>query len=92
MRYALAILVVAITSAAAVYIHQRRVPYETTHLQVVTNNNSRTNGPKATLPDLFEGAVTYRPSWEGPVAVLLSVAGVAVGLGIIGARRRTAAT
>jgi hypothetical protein len=81
----MAILVAAITSATAVYIHQRRVPYGTTHLQVLTNNDSRTNGPEATLPDLFEGAVTHRPSWEDPVAVLLSVGGFVVGFGIIGA-------
>jgi hypothetical protein len=68
VRLALAISVIAVAWAAAIYIHQRRT-LSTPHPV------SGTYGTPL--------GVRQHPSWEDPVAVLVAIGGVAVAVAII---------
>jgi hypothetical protein len=71
VRLAVAIAVVAVTWAGAVYVHQR-------HTTLVVD-------PPGCSPYFDKNcsvAVRQHPSWEDPVAVLLALGGVAVAVGV----------
>ena len=73
MRLALAIGVISVTLAAAVYVHER----------LVTPFSCGTPTFGLTCPANDEVAgIPYRPSWKNPVAVLLAIGGIAVAVGI----------
>jgi hypothetical protein len=92
VRWAVAIGVIAITVAAAVYVHQRQVP---TFQQVAeacrdSAGNIAEQNPAACfgldetlVPAHRETTGARHPTWEDPVAVLLAIGGVAVAVGII---------
>src|SRR5581483_10984378 len=99
MRFAVALLVIAMTASAALYVHQRDV------MTIVNGgtNTTTTGSPYAKSGHgsaydqgsqygrgFFVEMVTSRshPSWEDPVAVLLGVGGVALAVGIVAVRRR----
>lgn len=82
MKLVAALIVIVATLSTAVYVHQRRVPVYT-HLKYF----SATPDPTVGLPNLAI-PVTRRPAWEDPVAVLLTVGGIAVASGILTVRRR----
>jgi len=78
VRLALALVVVAVAWAAAVWVHQRRVDVPI--------------APPwgAACPDGGCSVRSTHPSWEDPVAVLLAVGGVAVAVAIVATGRRRA--
>lgn len=78
MRLALALGLVAVTLAAAVYIHQR-------DSSTFTGTSGTTNNPFATN---YDGAGHQRGRWEDPVAVLVAIGGVAVAFLIVGSAAR----
>jgi hypothetical protein len=86
MRYAIAIGIVAVTLAAAVYVHERHV---------TTASRGTTDNPFAPAPSgsaYFGDAVNVRrvhPSWEDPVAVLLILGGLAVSVGVVATGRQS---
>jgi hypothetical protein len=89
VRLAAAIAVIAVTLSAALYVHLRRVTPDD-HL---TFFNARTAQPSLELRDLSNPVPLAKkhPSWEDPVAILLSVGGIATAAGILTVRRRPAA-
>ena len=66
MRIAVAIGVVAVALAAAVWLHQQRPGKETGYC-----------GPGATYSECFK-----KRSWEDPAAALIAIGGIAVAVGI----------
>jgi hypothetical protein len=91
MRVAAVIGVIAVTLSAALYVHLRRV-VPNDHM---TFFNARTTPPQPSLQlrNLSVGIPRKKvhPSWEDPVAILLSAGGVVAGAGILTVRRRPAA-
>jgi hypothetical protein len=90
VRLAAAIGVIAVTLSAALYVHLRRVAPD----DHMTFFNARTAHaePSLELRNLFVGIPTKKvqPSWEDPVAILLSAGGVVAAAGILTVRRRPA--
>jgi hypothetical protein len=103
VRLAAAIGVIAVTLAAAVYVHQRREAIIVTQQVPVPLPAKCTAGyqsPADVGACLFLGTVpktktervsvgTRHPSWEDPLSVLLSIGGIAVAAGVITYRRPT---
>ena len=85
MRLAAALGVIAVTLAAAVYVHQRHVPhFVAAHCeggagQGVTEWGAPASDNCAHRGGIWTLAYTLRlhPSWEDPVAVLLVIGGIA---------------
>jgi hypothetical protein len=88
VRLAVAIAAIAVTLSAALYVHLRRVTPDD-HLTFL---QGRTAQPSLELRDLSNPAPLAKkhPSWEDPVAILLSVGGIATAAGILTVRRRPA--
>jgi hypothetical protein len=90
VRWALAIGVIAVTLAAAVFVHQRHTTTTTaangtcTTSQGIAIPGTATNCSGTWQPYTYE----THPSWEDPVAVLLAIGGVAVAVGIVLAGRQ----
>ncbi len=86
MRLALAIGVIAITLAAAVYVHQRHVTG--VYTACIPNHPSST-----VYRCHYTTGITAKvhPSWEDPVAVLLALGGIAVAAGALKPEGRTRA-
>jgi hypothetical protein len=78
MRYAIAIGVIAIALAGAVYVHQRHI----TRTIVVATSSSGL--PYAQTGYSEEG---FHPAWEDPVAVLIALGGLAVAVGVVATGR-----
>ncbi len=89
MRLAAAIGVIAITVAAAVYVHQRH-HYVTVILRA-SSGNCDGYFQDASCKQALTETQTVRSSWQDPTAVLLSLGGIAVVVGILTARRRNIA-
>jgi hypothetical protein len=91
MRLAAAIGVIAITLSAAVFVHQRHVTGVGCTMPVPVG--ARCIDPAKGVPGaavLFRGYLVRKqehPSWEDPIAVLLSLGGIAVGAGILATGR-----
>ena len=84
MRFAVAIAVIAVTLAAAVYIHQRHTWASAgTSVQTFKSGDGYVTGTDTLT------RVSQHPSWEDPVAVLLAIGGVAVAVGIVATGTRT---
>lgn len=79
MRLAAAIGVIAVTLAAAVYVHQQH-----SSLTGQSCSSSYFGPPKCVSYQ------TSHPSWEDPVAVLLVIGGIAAAAGFLTARRKVA--
>jgi hypothetical protein len=88
VRLAVAIAAIAVTLSAALYVHLRRVTPDD-HLTFL---QGRTAQPSLELRDLSNPVPLAKkhPSWEDPVAILLSVGGIATAAGILTVRRRPA--
>jgi hypothetical protein len=89
VKVAAAIVVIAVTLSAALYVHLRRIA-PNDHM---TFFNARTAPePKIELRNLGVGIPTKKvhPSWEDPVAILLSAGGIVTATGILTVRRRPA--
>jgi hypothetical protein len=78
-RYVLAIGVIALTLAAALFVHQR-------HINIYTTSCSRDFGVKMCHRYIKVGNWHVHPSWEDPVAVFLAIGGIAAAVGVIGYR------
>jgi hypothetical protein len=76
MRLTLALAVIVVAFAAAIFIHQRHTT-RTTHPRDFSKLN------------LFAHPARQHPSWEDPVAVVVAVGGVAVAAGIVATERST---
>lgn len=79
LRIALALALVAVTLATAVYIHQRHT--WTNGFSGGTSDNPLLGGGTAE-------SVRSHPSWADPTAVLLAIGGVAVAFLIVGSAPR----
>ena len=77
MRLALALAVVAVSWAAALYIHQRHPLHAVTDCAYPAGGGF---GSNTCIPETSHAP--YHPSWEDPIAVLLAIGGVAVAVGI----------
>ena len=80
MRLALAIGVIAVALAGAVYIHQRHAWQ--TYPAVPQTCTPQSGGGTFCTPAIPARRTRVHPSWEDPVAVLLGIGGIAVGVGI----------
>ena len=80
MRLALAIGVIAVALAGAVYIHQRHVwrTYPAVR-QICTPGQG---GGTFCTPATPAGRERVHPSWDDPVAVLIGLGGIAIAVGI----------
>ena len=87
MRLAAAIGVIAVTLAAAVYIHQRHPLTRRCAAPGYTEETA--NGPRTVCARYESVLPRLHPSWEDPVAVGIAVGGVAIAAGIITYRRRS---
>jgi len=83
VRLALAIGVIAVAWAAAIYIHQRHT-LSASHF-VTSTSSARSGGGYGSVTTAFTGRdsallapVREHPSWEDPLAVLLAIGGVAI--------------
>jgi hypothetical protein len=96
MRYALAIAVIAVAWAAALYVHQRRVtvtyPARTPNqVNPAECSDYRPGGAGSEYCAAFaEPASTVRrhPTWEDPAALLIALGGLAVAVGIVATKPR----
>ena len=82
MRFAIALAVVAVAWATAVYIHERHV----TVSGVVCTSSCGQFGEQDTGTSWSQ-----HPAWEEPVAVLLALGGLAVAVGVDASARRHSA-
>ena len=80
MRFALALAAVAVAWSAAVFVHERRVTVTTFRGCAHSVRRGARCPSYAVIEDRRSG---LQPSWEDPVAVLLTLGGVAAGIGIV---------
>jgi hypothetical protein len=90
VRLAIAIGVIAVTLAAAVYVHERRVSCFGGHRLPHGQCRVLATDPAGATMDVPASLIRGRPSWENPAAVLLAIGGLAVAAGILTARRNFA--
>ena len=83
MRLTAAIGVIAVTLAAAVYVHQRHVLVTSKHECASVPTQGARLECVATWGTSVQAPYVTHPTWEDPVAVLLALGGVAVAVGIV---------
>jgi hypothetical protein len=84
MRFAVALAVLAVAWAGAVYIHERHP----LHSFIACIPNTKGGYGSAYNCTPTPESEYIHPSWEDPVAVLLGIGGLAVTAGIITVRRK----